>query len=293
MKKLIAVTLSALPLFGNAAPANGLPDAFFNPVNPTLTTAEKASLDTAQRSQAMTTSTPSIGPGGAVVFPYGLGETGLLTAVLQITDFALQPGEAVNSVDLGDPVRWSVTPAVEGSGASQTLHLIIKPLDVGLDTTLVVATDRRVYHFRLRSTRDQFIKYAKFSYPEEAQAKWDAVRQQAVKERHDNTIPATGEYLGDLDFNYTVTGKAPWKPLRVYHDKRKTIIQMPFAMKQTEAPVLLVLRKEGGVFSKEVTEEITADLKGDRFIVDRILDKAILVSGVGSDQERVTIERGD
>jgi type IV secretion system protein VirB9 len=292
MKKTIALILIALPMVGSAAPSTSLPDAFFNTTSAPLSKSDKATLEAAQRSQSMVSATPAIGPDGAVIFPFGRGETGILAAALQITDVALQPGEVVNNVDLGDPVRWSVTPSLEGSGASTIIHLIIKALDVGLDTTLVVTTDRRVYHMRLRSTRDQFVKYAKFSYPEDAQAKWDALRLQAVKERKDNTIPATGEYLGDLDFDYTVTGSAPWKPIRVYHTKRQTIIQMPFAMKQTEAPILLVLRKSG-LFSKEKTEEIQADLKGDRFVVDMILDKAVLVSGVGSDAQRVTIERRD
>lgn len=292
MKKITVSILSALPLFAFAA-TNTLPDAYFNAVNPTLTPGDQAALAISKRGMSTTVTTPVLGRDGAVVFPYGGGETSVVAAVLQITDIALQPGETVNSLDLGDPVRWSVTPSVEGSGSSQILHLVIKPLDVGLETTLMVATDRRVYHMRLRSTRNDFISYAKFSYPEEAQAKWDAIRTQAVKERHDNTIPTTGEYLGDLSFDYKVTGDAPWKPVRVYHDKRKTIIQMPFAMKQTEAPTLLLLRKEGGLFGSEETEEIPADLKDDRFIVDMIIDKAILISGVGSSQQRVTIERGN
>lgn len=292
MKKLTVSIISALPLFASAA-TNALPDAYFNAVNPVLTPGDQAALAISKRGMSATVTTPVLGRDGAVVFPYGGGETSIVSAVLQITDVALQPGEMVNSLDLGDSVRWSVTPSVEGGGSSQILHLVIKPLDVGLETTLMVTTDRRVYHLRLRSTRNDFISYAKFSYPEEAQAKWDAIRVQAVKERRDNTIPATGEYLGDLSFDYKVSGDAPWKPVRVYHDKRKTIIQMPFAMKQTEAPTLLLLRKEGGLFASEETEEIPADLKDDRFIVDMIIDKAILISGVGSSQQRVTIERGN
>jgi type IV secretion system protein VirB9 len=292
MKKLTAFILSALPLIASAA-TSALPDAYFNPTSPTLTPSEQAALAVSKKGMTMTATTPILGQDGAVVFPFGGGETSVTTAVLQITDIALQPGETVNNLDLGDPVRWSVTPSLEGSSSSQIIHLVIKPLDVGLDTTLMVATDRRVYHMRLRSTRNDFIRYAKWSYPEEMQAKWDAIRTRAVKEKHDNTIPSTGEYLGDLDFNYTVSGSAPWKPVRVYHDKRKTIIQMPFAMKQTEAPTLLLLRKEGGLFSDDQTEEIPADLKDDRFIVDMIIDKAILVSGVGSSQQRVTIEKGN
>jgi type IV secretory pathway VirB9-like protein len=45
----------------------------------------------------------------------------------------------------------------------------------------------------------------------------------------------------------TLSGSASWKPVRVYNDGRKTIIEMPGTMQQTEAPTLLVVRKEGGI----------------------------------------------
>ena len=34
-------------------------------------------------------------------------------------------------------------------------------------------------------------------------------------------------------------------------------------------------------------------LQGDRYIVDAVFDKAILVAGVGSNQNRITITRGN
>jgi type IV secretion system protein TrbG len=88
-----------------------------------------------------------------------------------------------------------------------------------------------------------------------------------------------------------VSGSAPWVPLRVFNDGRKTIIQMPDTMAQTEAPVLLVLRQDGGLFSDEETTLVNYRLVGDRYIVDAVLDRAVLVAGVGSGQDRVVIER--
>src|SRR5262249_13394337 len=146
MKKFFALLLSTLPVIVSAAPSTSLPDAYFNPVGPKLTPAEKASVDGVQKwKENAATTAPIIAPDGAVVFPFGQGEPTVVCAVLQVCDVALQRGEMVNTVDLGDKVRWSVTPSVEGSGAGQILHLVIKAYDVGLDTTLMVATDRRVY----------------------------------------------------------------------------------------------------------------------------------------------------
>ena len=82
-------------------------------------------------------------------------------------------------------------------------------------------------------------------------AKWETIKHRETKERQEKTIPKTGEYLGDLNFDYAITsnGDIAWKPVRVYNDGQKTIIQMPAAMAQTEAPTLLVIRKEGDIFT--------------------------------------------
>jgi P-type conjugative transfer protein TrbG len=105
-------------------------------------------------------------------------------------------------------------------------------------------------------------------------------------------MPGTREYMGNLSFEYEVSGSAAWKPVRVYNDGRKTIIQMPSTMAQTEAPALLVVRKDGGVFTDDETVMVNYRVQGDRYIVDSVFDKAILIAGVGSSQDRVTIQRG-
>ena len=67
---------------------------------------------------------------------------------------------------------------------------------------------------------------------------------------------------------------------------------MPSTMQQTEAPTLLVVRKDGGVFTDEETVMVNYRVQGDRYIVDTVFDKAVLIAGVGSSQDRVTITRG-
>ena len=46
-------------------------------------------------------------------------------------------------------------------------HLIIKPLDEGLKTSLVVTTTKRTYHLLLQSSFDRFMHYVTFNYPED------------------------------------------------------------------------------------------------------------------------------
>ncbi len=283
----------AAPLLALAAPGDDIADKYFNKTNPTLTAQERAALAIAKRWEAgsATGIQPVAGPGGAIKFIFGAQQPSIVCAVLQVCDVALQAGEQVNSINLGDTARWTVEPAITGSGPTEVQHLIIKPLDVGLETSLIVTTNRRTYHFRLRSHRTEYMPQVSFTYPEEAQAKWDAIQRQERRERSDNTLPATGEYLGDLKFDYDLSGSASWKPVRVYNDGRKTIIEMPLAMQQTEAPTLLVVRKEGGLFTNDETVLVNYRVQGSRYIVDTVFDRAILIAGVGRSQDRVTITR--
>lgn len=278
--------------------ANGLSEAYFTDKNPQLTPQERSALDLAKKWQANGASgaKPVAGADGSIRFLFGSQQPSIVCAVLQVCDIELQPGEQVNSIHLGDQARWLIEPAVTGNGVTEVQHLIVKPMDVGLETSLVVTTNRRTYHLRLRSHRRDFMPRVGFIYPEDAAAKWDAIKSReshAMDVRRSRTISETGEYLGNLDFAYSVDGNAAWKPLRVYNDGQKTIIQMPAIMAQTEAPTLLLLSKEGGFFSEDETAMVNYRLQGDRYIVDTVFDRAILIAGVGGNQSRVTISRGN
>ena len=295
MKKVLyAMILGAMPVVALAASGDDLADLYFSGKNPTLTKQEKVAIAIAEKWKASggTGTAPVAGPNGSIKFLYGAQQPSIVCAVLQVCDVALQPGEQVNSINLGDTARWTVEPAITGSGGGEVQHLIIKPLDVGLETSLVVTTNRRTYHLRLRSHRTRYMPQVAFTYPEDAMAKWEAIKTREVRERRDNTLPQTGEYLGNLSFDYEVSGSAAWKPLRVYNDGSKTIIQMPSAMAQGEAPTLLVVRKDGGLFSDDETVMVNYRVQGNRYIVDAVFDKAILIAGVGSGQDRVTIQKG-
>jgi type IV secretion system protein VirB9 len=289
----LAILAFFTPMVVSAAPNNDiLADKYFSKNEPSLTPQEKAAIDIANKFQKGNySSKPFAGPHGSINYVYTIGQIDVLCAVLQVCDVALQPGEQVNNLNIGDP-RFQIEPAITGFGESQTLHLLIKPLDVGLDTTLVVTTNRRTYHFRVRSSRDKFMPYVDFTYPEDAIAKWQAIRDKKVEHIKDNTIPSTNEYLGDLDFQYQIDGSIRWTPTRVYNDGKKTIIEMPYSMQQTEAPTLLVIRKEGGIFTDDDIQMVNYRLQGNRYIVDSVFDKAMLIAGVGSNQDKVTITRG-
>lgn len=296
--QLIAGILCALPLAAMAGETGAVTaerraaDLYFSKENGKLSSQEKTALAVAQRWQASGDAIkPVPGPDGMVRFVYGVQRITVVCAVLQVCDIELQPGEQVNNMNVGD-TRFSVEPAISGSGGTEVQHLIVKPLDVGLETSLIVTTNRRTYHIRLRSHRTDYMPRVGFTYMEDATAKWDEIRTREARLKQDRTLAGTQEDVRDLSFDYEVKGSAAWKPLRVYNDGTRTVIQMPATMSQTEAPVLLVVRKEGGwLRGDDETVTVNYRVHGDRYIVDNVFQKAILIAGAGKNQERITITK--
>lgn len=270
-----------------------LAETYFYNDNPDLTDQEKAGISIADKWRNDVTSgmKPVKGEDGAIKYLFGAQQTSIVCAVMRVCDLALQPGEQVNGIHIGDSGRWGIEPAVSGSGSGEIIHVLIKPFDVGLETTLFIATNRRTYSINLKSHKTKYMPTVSFVYPEDAAAKWDMLKKQAEQKKEDNTIPETGEYLPNLNFNYSISGSASWKPVRVYNDNVKTVIQMPKEMLNQEAPTLLVIRDSKGLFSSDEKVMVNYRLQGDRYIVDSIFDKAILIVGVGSNQTKVTITR--
>ena len=290
MKKIILSFSLLLPLTSFAVDNTELANFYFSKSIPQLTNQEKQALSIAEEWQkGDKTSKPFHSSDGSVSFVYGSGQIRVVCAPLQVCDIALQPAEQLNDMNVGDP-RFLVEPSITGSGMDQQIHLLIKPKDVGLDTSLVVTTDRRTYHFRLKSDQNDFMPYVSFTYPDDAKAKWRLIQQMQAQQRKANTFTETNEYLGDLNFNYRIQGNSRFKPVRVYNNGVKTIIEMPKAMSESEAPALLVLRN-GGLFKQPESVMVNYRLQGCRYIVDSVFDKAILIIGSGSSQEKITITR--
>lgn len=251
------------------------------------------------RPHGAASSTPIVNADKSVRFTYGGSLPVIICAPLQVCDIELQPGEHVRSVQVGDTVRWNVEPAVTGVAPHETVHVVIRPADVGLRTSLVVTTDRRTYRMKLASDAEQYMASVSFAYPEDSQNKWQALSARAESSRpsrrRERALSKKGATKGNMDslsFNYELDGDdPPWKPVRVYNDGLQTVIEMPFAMKQTEAPTLLVVRAEGGLFADDDVVQVNFRVKGTRYVVDTVFDVADLVVGVGSSQQKVRIRR--
>jgi P-type conjugative transfer protein TrbG len=198
------------------------------------------------------------------------------SAVDHVTDIQLKPGESLTTPPTsGDTVRWSIGIMKSGSAPEETTHLIVKPLDDNIQTNLIIATDQHVYQLRLKSG-SYHMPVVAWNYPEDSARAFQA----AVKKEASNETTINPD---DLRFSYEIASKGsyPWKPVRVFDDGKKTFIQMPKDMRVSEAPVLFLL--------EDGSEPLLTNyrVKGDYYIVDRLIEKAELRVGPS---KKVTIE---
>lgn len=233
------------------------------------------------------------GQEGSIMFTFGAALPTLYCAPLRVCTIRLQPGEIVNQLDIGD-IRWRITPSVSGSGPTATTHLMIKPTDSGLETNLSVATNRRRYNINLVSTPHDWMPEIAFSYPEEPMAAWSNYTHM-FKNIEKDSKAATAEHSSsdlkmettNLNFDYTIRGDDPsWRPLRVFTDGTKTYIDFPKEMCSDEAPALVVIDN----FEREQLVNYRVISK-TRYMVDKVIQRAALVTGAEGEQVRVEIDR--
>jgi type IV secretion system protein VirB9 len=244
--------------------------------------------------------TPTPGTDGRVVYIFGQGMPVMVCAPLRVCAIELQAGEHLQSQpQIGDSRRWEITPVLSGSGLEETPLLIVKPIEPGLETDLIVPTDRRTYVFRLVSDPARFVSRLAFQYPGDDGAKWAAfeIRQDAAKrdaeavteqarekDKRAGVVPMAENALDNLYFDYKLDGDVAFRPERVFDDGAHTYLIYPNDGRFRELPTLLIV-------ANGKSELVNFRVEGSRYIVDRLFDKAILVIGVGKKQTRVTIAR--
>lgn len=230
---------------------------------------------------------PVLSFGGKLIYVHGASLPTILASPMQVCDIELEPGEKVNEIVVGDSARWLVDSGSVGAGSGETVHLFVKPVDAGLETTAVVTTNRRVYHLRLISQRSGHTPYVGFTYSDKLKVAFQEKQAAQSRAEHWRSADIDGQRLdlSKLDFDYKITGKASWKPVRVYNDGQQTYIRLPDKTSTGEMPVLLVRKGSQNVL-------VNYRVQGKTMVADGLFDKISLILGVGSAQEEVIIKRG-
>jgi type IV secretion system protein VirB9 len=235
---------------------------------------------------------PVAGADGRVIYNFGAGLPTVVCAPLRVCIVELQPGEKLEGEpQIGDSIRWNIAPALYGNGDQTTPIIVLKPQIPGLDTNLLITTDRRAYYLRLISKPLDYVARVAFQYPlDQSTQKWqEQLAEQHEKERQTKAhtdVSAAMIAPDKLNFDYKLTGKSEQlRPVRVFDDGAKTYIQMPGDMQNREAPALLIIGNDGK------GEMSNYRVKQQTYIVDRLFDRAQLILGVGKKAQKVEIAR--
>ncbi|MFA4951952.1 P-type conjugative transfer protein TrbG [Brevundimonas sp.] len=210
--------------------------------------------------------------GGVQMFAWSPGRVfEVWAAPLRVTTLSLGAGEVLVAKAAGDTVRWQIGEAVSGEGASLRTHVLLKPLERGLETNLVLTTNRRVYLIDLRSG-------AADAY--NAAVAWDdeilspVVGNNAPSEPVASPVVALPE--GELDARYRIVAgrrKPRWTPTSVFNDGLRTFITFPPELQTDEAPVLFIIAPDGQA------QMVNYRQAGGLFVIDRLFDRAELRLG--------------
>lgn len=222
------------------------------------------------------------------VYPYTQGALfQVYTAVGQITDIALQPGEdlvGTGPVAAGDTVRWIIGDTESGVGENRQVHILVKPTRADIRTNLVINTNRRTYHLELIATASTYMASVSWQYPQDQLI---ALRRQNAQAAAAQPI-AGNVNIANLNFRYRIEGdSAPWKPLRAFDDGSKVFIEFPSGIGQGDMPPLFVIGMSGQ------PELVNYRAQQNYYVVDRLFAAAELRLGDGDSQRRVRIVRTD
>jgi P-type conjugative transfer protein TrbG len=225
-------------------------------------------------------------PGGHLEIPFRDDLTPTVDcAPLHVCDIELQAGERVQgSPFVGDTGRWKVSPAVSGGEGQRVTHLIIRPLEPGFETNLLVPTDRRTYHLRLVSSLTHYVASAAFNYPPEPQ--FDPKPGVHTVADSGATLPTVA--VSQLNFRYRIKvleGRPTLKPVRAMDDGHRTYISMNREIPDGQAPVLVSISARGS------QQLVNYQLQGNTYVADGTFSKLALLTSAGHETQWIELTR--
>ena len=267
---------------------------------------------------------------GLVTFAYGSGIPTVVCALLELTDLAFEKGESILSVQLGDSVRWNIESAISGSANDSVEHLIVKPLEASLKTSMLITTDRRTYHIRLKSTEADFMPAVVFSYPNSLKLpskkhygddsylqytsnydsnedhndysetnsslkNYSSVQNVSYEGNSRPALNVAATYNDSTqrrNYNYSVDGDSKIIPQNVYDDGKRIFIVMNNPINSSYLPVLQEISSESFLFfGEDKTNTINFTYFDNTFVVDGIYSHLRLISKNGEEKQSADVVR--
>lgn len=224
--------------------------------------------------------------GGTSYFDYDENsQFPVFTKILSMTTIILNDDEYMegdSSIYLSDSIRWVVSGDIWQTDKGTRQILMVKPKTTGLETNMLVVTNKRLYHFVLYSTSKDYQPMVRFNYPLER----SFVTAHTKKAKPSDVV----NYFETLDmskvsFNYKVfvpfsSRKVEWIPETVYDDGSHTYIILPEVNLQKEFPAVWENGRE--ITNFEVHPEIH-----NMIVINKLVNKVTI--GIG--RKKIVIKK--
>ena len=253
---------------------------------------------------------PIVATPDGLLHPYGHGIPTLICIPDRACDIALEAGEVIDGLAVGDPEGWQTTFLTEGEAPEPIPHILLQPTGADLKTNLVVVTSRRTYHVELTSPPEDELEgddtvyhHLRWWYPDRWTQKLrgelgadpapEPEAEATSSPEADRQAPAealeTAVELGDLDFGYRVklprrrSRRLPWEPTSVFDDGRNVYLHLPPVARATDLPVVLGRAPDGSTFP------VNAHVQGSWIILPALFEELELVTGSGDERRFLRI----
>lgn len=207
-------------------------------------------------------------------------------APYRITDLQLEVGEEILEQPFcSEPEVWEIGGGVSKFNGVDVQHLFLKPSYAKLTTSLIIITNRRVYHLLLKSYAESWMGVVKFNYPLRLQYNGRASIGGISPSSESTKIETVMEGVSPehLSFDYKMSflnrrkNKITWLPKRVYDDGRKTYIVLDDDVMNKKLPGLF--DQKNNIINYRVAQNI--------LIIDHLIEKVTLKLG----KDKVTVEK--
>jgi len=221
---------------------------------------------------------------GVTLVPFGTAAPELECETLRVCAVELETGERVVKTYMGDGERWKVDVQLSQEGGVKPL-VVLKPTECGIETNLIVSTDRRIYDVLVKSrtcgSPGEGLKLGprrlRFDYGGFSQA-WNDKGQPGGATAQPGAVKPQ-----NLNFKYTWAGgwRGP-KPKLVYDDGERIYVQMEKVPEKAPA----IFRK-----GADGLELVPFRLEGNVYVIEAVPEEFVLVAGPHERRDRTVVRR--
>ena len=177
-----------------------------------------------------------------------------------VTALQLSPDEEVNDYVIGNIDEWPVADSKGGKRGGT--YVFLSAEEEGLQTNLIIITNKRVYNLKLKSTLNEYNSLVKWTYP-------DTKEMILFNEQSNRTMVTSPDKI-NMEY-YIGNKKENFAPINVYDDGEFTYFKMKKSFK--DMPVVFMQEVDGNF--TEVPVDVNDVTNGNNILKVRKVSKKI------------------